>query len=223
MRFRKIKNLEARRSQCDSLRIPYELSSFDYRTQKENPNYLSPAEIFGRNAPLEMEIGCGKGQFICEYAKKHPEKNLIAVECVQGVLVEACEKAIEYGVENVRFLEMKAEYLPLFIENGSLDCIFLNFSTPYPKNRHESRRLTSPAFLEIYKALLKDGGKLLQKTDSEAFFDYSVNSLKENGFKIEYLTRDLYSENDRENIPTEYEQRFVGLGMPIYKLTAVKE
>ena len=221
MRPRKISNMNTRRDACRNLRIDYRLDSFDYRLDGEKKKPIDTAVIFGMEAPLVMEIGCGKGQFICEYARRHPEKNIIAVECVAGILVEACERVMENGLENIRFMEMKAEYLPLFIKENSVEKIFLNFSTPYPKSKHESHRLTSPGFLEIYRSLLRSGGSVIQKTDSELFFDYSLESFKNGGFEIQSVCRDLKS-GDYDNIVTEYEQKFRDLGMRIFRLEAIK-
>ena len=220
MRPRKIRNLTTRRENCTDLRIPYTLESFDFRTNEENENFFDIEEIFGREAPLVMEIGCGKGQFVCEYAKRNPDKNIIAVECVPTVLVEACEKVKEEKIENIRFLEMKAEYLPLFMKNKTVCEIYLNFSTPYPKSRHESHRLTSKLFLDIYKNLLCDDGFIAQKTDSQCFFEYSLESFSQNGFVLSEISLDLHKSDFEDNIITEYEQKFVNQGLPIYRVVA---
>ncbi len=220
MRPRKIRNLTSRRENCTDLRIPYSLDSFDFRTNNENNNFFNLEEIFGRIAPIVMEIGCGKGQFVCEYAKRNPDKNIIAVECVPTVLVEACEKVKEENITNIRFLEMKAEYLPLFMEEKSICELYLNFSTPYPKSRHESHRLTSKGFLDIYKKLLCDDGFIAQKTDSQCFFEYSLESFSQNGFKLSEISLDLHKSDFKDNIVTEYEQKFVNQGLPIYRLVA---
>ena len=220
MRPRKIKNLTSRRESCTDLRIPYTLDSFDFRTDQKNEHLFNIEEIFGREAPLVMEIGCGKGQFVCEYARRNPDKNIIAIECVPTVLVEACEKVKEEGIENIRFLEMKAEYLPLFMRDKSVCEIYLNFSTPYPKSRHESHRLTSKLFLDIYKNLLCDDGFIAQKTDSQCFFEYSLESFSQNGFVLSEISLDLHKSDFEGNIVTEYEQKFVNQGLPIYRLVA---
>lgn len=220
MRPRKIRNLTTRRENCTDLRIPYTLESFDFRTNDDHENFFDIEEIFGREAPLVMEIGCGKGQFVCEYAKRNPDKNIIAVECVPTVLVEACEKVKEEKIENIRFLEMKAEYLPLFMEDNSVCEIYLNFSTPYPKSRHESHRLTSKLFLDIYKNLLCDDGFIAQKTDSQCFFEYSLESFSQNGFVLSEISLDLHKSDFEDNIITEYEQKFVNQGLPIYRVVA---
>ena len=214
MRPRKIRNLATRRENCTDLRIPYTLESFDFRTGEENRDYFNLDGIFSRNAPVVMEIGCGKGQFVCEYAKRNPEKNIIAVECVPTVLVEACEKVKEEKITNIRFLEMKAEYLPLFIKEKTICEIYLNFSTPFPKARHESHRLTSKGFLDTYKKLLCDDGFIAQKTDSQGFFEYSLQSFSENGFVLSNISLDLHNSDFEGNIITEYEQKFVNRECP---------
>ncbi len=220
MRPRKIKNLDTRRENCSDLRIPYTLPSFDFRTDDEKREYFDLPEIFGCSAPVVMEIGCGKGQFVCEYAKRNPDKNILAIECVPTVLVEACEKVKEEKITNIRFLEMKAEYLPLFIREKTICEIYLNFSTPYPKSRHESHRLTYKDFLEIYKTLLVDNGFIAQKTDSQGFFEYSLESFSQNGFVLSNISLDLHNSDFEGNIVTEYEQKFVSQGLPIYRLEA---
>lgn len=220
MRPRKIRNLTSRRENCSDLRIPYTLESFDFRTNEENEKFFNLQEIFGRQAPVVMEIGCGKGQFACEYAKRNPDKNILAIECVPTVLVEACERVKNEGIENIRFLEMKAEYLPLFIKEKTICEIYLNFSTPFPKSRHESHRLTSKGFLDIYKNLLCDDGFIAQKTDSQGFFEYSLESFSQNGFVLSEISLDLHKSDFEGNIVTEYEQKFVDMGLPIHRLVA---
>ena len=220
MRLRKIKNLNTRRENCSDLRIPYELKSFDFRTDEAHENFFDLDEIFGRSAPIVMEIGCGKGQFTCEYAKRNPDKNILAIECVPSVLVEACERVKSENITNIRFLEMKAEYLTLFIKEKSISEIYLNFSTPYPKNKHECHRLTYREFLDIYKKLLVDDGFIAQKTDNQGFFEYSLESFSQNGFVLSEISLDLHNSSFEGNIVTEYEQKFVSQGMPIYRVVA---
>ena len=220
MRPRKIRNLTTRRENCTDLRIPYALESFDFRTNDEHENFFDLDEIFGRSAPIVMEIGCGKGQFTCEYAKRNPDKNILAIECVPTVLVEACELVKRENITNIRFLEMKAEYLPLFIRKNCVTEIYLNFSTPFPKSRQESHRLTSKGFLDIYKKLLCDDGFIAQKTDSQCFFEYSLESFSQNGFLLSEISLDLHKSDFEGNIVTEYEEKFVSQGLPIYRVVA---
>lgn len=220
MRFRKLKNLDTRRDNCSELRIPYSIPDFDLRNIDNVRAYINFSECFENDAPLVLEIGCGKGQFATEYAKRNPDKNVVGIECVPGVLVIACEKAKEAKVSNLRFLEMKAEYLPVFIKEKSVSEIFLNFSTPFPKARHEKHRLTSPEFLSIYKKILVPGGVIAQKTDRLDFFEYSIESFKNNGFEVTSIIRDLHNSGFEGNIVTEYEQKFAQQGLPLYRLEA---
>lgn len=220
MRFRKLKNLDTRRDNCSELRIPYSIPDFDLRNIDNIRAYIDFSECFENDAPLVLEIGCGKGQFATEYAKRNPDKNVVGIECVPGVLVIACEKAKEAKVSNLRFLEMKAEYLPVFIKEKSVSEIFLNFSTPFPKARHEKHRLTSPEFLSIYKKILVPGGVITQKTDSLDFFEYSIESFINNGFEVTSIIRDLHNSGFEGNIVTEYEQKFAQQGLPLYRLEA---
>lgn len=220
MRYRKMKNLNQRRKRCEDLRLSYSIPSFDLRDIDNIHNYFDFEKIFSNSNPIVLEIGCGKGQFAVSYAKIHPNVNIIGIECVPGVLVKACEKAIEAEVENIRFLEMRAEYLPIFIKEKSIKEIYLNFSTPFPKAKQEKHRLTSPEFLRIYKKILSDDGFIAQKTDSRILFDYSVESFEANGFELSNVTEDLHNSNFEGNIVTEYEQRFLEQGLPIFRLEA---
>jgi len=220
MRLRKLRNFEKRHDRVEAMRIPCRIPDFDL---SGSDNYYEPIDfrsVFGRSNPLVLEIGCGKGQFAVEYAKRNPDKNIVGVECAPGVLVKACEKALNENVENIRFLELKAEYLPIFIEKNSVCEIYLNFSTPFPKARHEKHRLTSKEFLAIYKKLMTPDAFIAQKTDNEAFFDFSVESFIQNGFELSEVTRDLHNSGFEGNIVTEYEERFSSMGMPIYRLVA---
>lgn len=215
-----MKNLESRRKRCEDLRINYAIPSFDLRDLNNSHSYFDFEDIFKNSNPIVLEIGCGKGQFAVKYAELHPNVNIIGIECVPGVLVKACEKAIESELDNIRFLEMRAEYLPLFIKEKSVSEIYLNFSTPFPKSKQEKRRLTSPDFLKIYKRILSDTGFIAQKTDSKLLFDYSVESFTDNGFVLSNVTTDLHNSDFSGNIVTEYEERFLEQGLPIYRLEA---
>ena len=199
---------------------PYSIPDFDLRNIDNVHEYIDFSEYFVNDAPLVLEIGCGKGQFAAQYAKRNPDKNIVGIECVPGVLVIACEKAKEENLDNLRFLEMRAEYLPVFIKEHSVSEIFLNFSTPFPKARHEKHRLTSPEFLSIYKKILTPDALIVQKTDSLDFFEYSIESFNNNGFEVTSVIRDFHNSDFEGNIVTEYEQRFAEQGLPLYRLEA---
>lgn len=220
MRLRKTKNLEKRRESCSELRLPYTLPTFKLNEIKDYTQYFDFEKIFGNKNPLVLEIGCGKGQFACTYAEKNPDKNVIAVECEAGVLVKACEKAQSMELSNIRFLEMKAEYLPIFLKPNIISEIYLNFSTPFPKKTYEKHRLTHKNFLEIYKTLLCDDGFIAQKTDNQGLFEFSLESFSQNGFALYNVSLDLHKSDFEGNIVTEYEQKFAEQGMPIYRLEA---
>ena len=186
----------------------------------EAPKYLNVTELFGNDHPVEMEIGCGKGGFICELAARHPETNFLAVELYANVLVSACEKAKEMGLNNIRFLSGNAEYLERFIPPHSVSKLYLNFSTPFPKKRQATHRLTHPHFLEMYKKLLTPGAYVVQKTDGRVFFQYSLEQFSQCGYTLENISLDLHTDGLEDNIVTEYESRFVAQGLPIYRVEA---
>ncbi|MBQ3005193.1 MAG: tRNA (guanosine(46)-N7)-methyltransferase TrmB [Clostridia bacterium] len=219
MRMRRKKNLEKRLDSCHNFfqLFPEERN---FREAVKKKEYLDFEKIFGNNNPILLEIGCGKGQFACEFAKRHPEINLIAVEKVANVAVQACEKAQEMGLKNLYFLQGSAEYLPRYIPDNSIELIFLNFSCPFPKKKYALHRLTHHNFLEIYKELLKKDGEIHQKTDNMHFFEFSIEEFSQNGFALKNISLDLHNSNFEDNIVTEYEERFSSMGMPIYRLEA---
>lgn len=179
--------------------------------------------VFGNDAPVCLEIGCGNGAFVSEIAKREPNVNFLAVELCSNVIITAAERLQQEGAKNVRFLNIPAEILPCYVPEGSIRTVYLNFSTPLPEKSRERQRLTSQRFLLIYHNLLKQGGKIIQKTDSEAFFDYSLEQYQKNGFSVGEVTRDLHhSEWAEENIVTEYESRFLEQGKPIFRAVATK-
>ena len=180
--------------------------------------------VFGNGNPVELEIGCGNGGFILEKARRNPSVNYLAVELCTNVVLTAMERVRAAGITNVRFLNIPAEILECYIPAGSIGKIYLNFSTPLPEKSREKQRLTSSRFLTIYRTLLFKGGEIEQKTDSEAFFDYSLERYKEAGFEVKGVTRDLHSsEWAAENIVTEYEANFTAKGLPIYRAVAVMQ
>ncbi len=180
--------------------------------------------VFGNDNPVDIEIGCGKGGFLCELAKRNPGRNYIGVEMVSNVVISAMENAEKQGVENVRFLNIRAECLPCYIPEGSVGNVYLNFSTPLPKLGYVSQRLTYRGFLEMYKKLLVDGGKVVQKTDNRDFFDFSLEEYQASGFELTELTYNLHENGSPEwNIITEYERKWVEQGLPIHRVVALKK
>lgn len=179
--------------------------------------------VFGNDNPVDLEIGCGKGGFVCELAKRNPDRNYVALEMVSNVVISAMENAEKYGAENVRFLNIRAECLPCYIPENSVENIYLNFSTPLPKLGYVTQRLTHRGFLETYKKLLKDNGKIIQKTDNRDFFDFSLEEYRAAGLELTEVSYNLHENGNPDwNIVTEYEQRWVETGLPIHRVVAKK-
>lgn len=179
-------------------------------------------EIFGNNNLLYVEIGTGKGKFIRELALKNPNINFIGIEKFDSVLVRALEKVEDEDIPNLKFIRMDATEIEKAFSH-EIDKIFLNFSDPWPKARHENRRLTSTSFLKKYDNIFKDKKEIEMKTDNRHLFEFSVISLTNYGYKLEYLCLDLYSEDTSLNVSTEYEDKFHNKGFPIYKVIVTKE
>lgn len=177
------------------------------------------AEYLKDNKPLQLEIGMGKGRFLMELAEKNPDIHYIGIEKYSSVLVRALEKMEENPLENLHFIRMDAEEIVNIFEKGKVDQIYLNFSDPWPKERHAKRRLTSRQFLNRYQNILKERGRVIFKTDNRELFDFSLEEIKEAGWTLEKCTFDLHhSEYVEGNIMTEYEAKFVAQGKPICML-----
>lgn len=220
MRMRKKKYLDERLQAVSDILFISDIEDRNFNTAAEKKEYIDFDKWFGRSAPCMLEIGCGKGGFAAEFARRNPDVNLIAVEKDANVIVSACEKIKEEGITNVRFIKCSAEYLPKYIRGDSIERIFLNFSCPFPKNKYATHRLTHLRFLEIYKDLMKDGAEIHQKTDNMHFFEFSLEAFTNSGFALKNVSLDLHNSGFEENIETEYEHKFVSLGLPIYRLEA---
>lgn len=178
--------------------------------------------LFGNDNPLRIEVGCGKGDFIVGTAAKEPNVNFLALERVSDVLMLAAEKVKKSELKNIRVCCVDAKELAEIFDEGSIDRIYLNFSDPWPKSRHEKRRLTYRSFLEIYKRILKPEGAVYFKTDNRGLFDFSLEEFREFGMELEKLTYDLHnSEYMDGNVMTEYEKRFSAMGVPINRVEAI--
>ena len=219
MRMRRKKNLEGRLADCGEYIIYMDRDDRNYQI-KDTDHIISYKDIFKNDNPVELEIGCGKGGFAREIAKRNPDINYLAVEKSSNVIVEAAELAIEENIPNLRFVRGGAEYLDCYIPSKSVKNIYLNFSCPYPKKSYASHRLTPQNFLEIYKKLLCDGGEIYQKTDNMHFFEFSIEQFSKSGFAMKNVTFDLHKSGFEGNIMTEYERKFSEQGMPIYRLEA---
>ena len=181
------------------------------------------AERFGNQNPIEIEVGMGKGRFIMELASLHPDRNYIGIERYPSVLLRGLEKREQMELSNIWFLCLNAENLADVFAQGEVERIYLNFSDPWPKDRHAKRRLTSPLFMKIYDQILTEEGRVEFKTDNQGLFSYSLESIPSAGWKILQHTFDLHQSPMAEgNIMTEYEMKFAAEGKPICKLTAVR-
>jgi len=175
---------------------------------------------FEKEQPLHIEIGMGKGNFILNMALKYPEINFIGIEKYSSVASVAIKKIMEYDLPNLKVIISDVINLEDLLKN-KVDVIYLNFSDPWPKARHEKRRLTSENFLKLYDKLFKNKNVIIQKTDNDDLFDYSVESIKNYGYLIEEISYDLHK-TDIPNIMTEYEEKFSNQGITIKYLKATK-
>ncbi len=222
MRIRRKKHLAERLEAVSSYLFVADYSVPDSREAIKIKDYFDFNAIYGNSNPVELEIGCGKGGFICKKAQLSPNINFLAVELLDNIIVMAVENSVKNGVENVRFFNCGAEYLPRYIADGSISNIYLNFSPPYPGDRYENRRLTNSRLIEFYKNFLVSGGAINLKTDNKDFYEYSFNQFVKHGFEVTDTTEDVLS-GKIENVQTEYETKFIACGMPIYYLRAVKD
>ena len=208
MRMRKKKNLIPRMERCGDflIRDPYD--------RRGNWRELMP-----QARELRLELGCGKGRFTAGTAAAEPDVLFIAVEMVPDAMVVAMERCVNAGLTNVYFVDANADQLPSFFAPGEVDRIYLNFSDPWPSNRHAKRRLTHGNFLKLYRQVLKMGGQIHFKTDNQGLFEFSVEEIPHFGFTLSEVTRNLH-ENGPVGVMTDYEAKFYELGQPINRLVA---
>lgn len=179
-------------------------------------------DIFGNDNPVHIEIGMGKGRFITTLAADNPDINYIGIEKYSSVLLRAVEKQDELQLPNLRFIRMDAEGICEVFDKDEVDRIYLNFSDPWPKDRHAKRRLTSRQFFARYDNILKKSGRVEFKTDNRDLFDFSVEEVKDAGWNLKAVTYDLHNDASMNegNVCTEYELKFSEQGNPICKLIA---
>lgn len=176
-------------------------------------------QIFQNDYPIHIEVGMGKGKFIYEMAKTHPDINYIGIEKYSSVLLRAIQKMEGEPLPNLLFIRMDAENIADVFAKEEIDRIYLNFSDPWPKDRHAKRRLPSKEFLTKYDRFLKKDGLLEFKTDNRGLFDFAVEELPGAGWNLLKITYDLHHDEEmlQGNIMTEYEEKFSSMGNPIYK------
>ena len=197
-----------------------------------HPQYviLNPAdakgrwqEIFGNDHPIHVEVGNGKGAFVSGMAKANPEINYIGIDIQKSVLSYALDKVLATDVPNIKLLWVDGSDLTDYFEDGEIDRLYLNFSDPWPKKRHEKRRLTYQSFLATYQQILPENGEIHFKTDNRGLFEYSLVSFSQYGMKLKGVWLDLHASDFEDNVLTEYEQKFANKGQVIYRVEAAFE
>ena len=200
------------------------IGASEYVVHEEEKCAGTWGEIFGNDHPIHVEIGMGKGKFIMTLAKANPDINYVGIEKYSSVLIRAVEKMEqeEDALSNLCFIRMDAENITKVFAKDEVARIYLNFSDPWPKDRHAKRRLTSKEFFARYHQILAADGRVEFKTDNRPLFDFSVESVKEAGWNLDAVTYDLHHDEVlvQGNVMTEYEERFSAMGSPIHKLMA---
>ncbi|TWT09871.1 tRNA (guanosine(46)-N7)-methyltransferase TrmB [Streptococcus sp. sy004] len=194
---------------------------------ENNPQYvvLKPEEakghwqdVFGNDYPIHIEVGSGKGAFITGMAAKNPHINYIGIDIQRSVLSYALDKVLESNLPNIKLLLVDGSSLTNYFADGEIDLLYLNFSDPWPKTRHEKRRLTYKTFLETYEQILPEEGQIHFKTDNRGLFEYSLASLSQYGMVLNQVWLDLHASDYEGNVMTEYERKFSNKGQVIYRL-----
>ena len=211
MRMRKKKNLIPRMERCSAVLIT---EPFTLRGQWRS--------LFDSEAPLHVELGCGKGRFTAETACQHPDTLFVAIERVPDAMVMAMERVCAMGLNNVRFISCDAAQLPDIFAPGEVDRIYINFCDPWPTKRHAKRRLTHTNFLKLYRQVLKPHGEIHFKTDNAPLFAFSLDEFPAAGFSLSEVTHDLHK-NGPCGVMTDYEAKFHELGTPINRCVATME
>jgi tRNA (guanine-N7-)-methyltransferase len=196
---------------------------------KQSAHYVIPnpseikgkwKEVFQNDQPIHIEVGTGRGRFMVGMAKANPHINYIGIEKYTSVISDALDKLIEAEVPNLKLLNVDAQKLTDFFEDGEIDRVYLNFSDPWPKVRHEKRRLTHKTFLNMYQQILKNDGEIHFKTDNQDLFEFSIMSMANYGMTMHFLSLDLHNSDFEGNIMTEYEEKFSSKGNRIYRVEA---
>lgn len=176
--------------------------------------------VFRNENPIHLEIGTGKGQFLVGMARQYPDVNFIGIELSKSVIVTATQKVLDSKLDNVLLVNMDANHICDIFGGNEIATVYLNFSDPWPKNRHEKRRLTFHAFLEKYQSILAAAGEVVLKTDNRGLFEYSLESFSAFGMRLEEVNLDLHYLQDPANVMTEYEEKFSEKGQVIYRCRA---
>lgn len=220
--MRKKSNLDTRIKECGDILLASEGTFTNVKEYIKQKEYIDYKKVFNNDNPIYLDVGCGLGGFAIEFAKQNPNINLIAIEMFSNVIIGAIDKAQKENLSNLRFLNIRCECLEKFIKDESIEKIFLNFSNPLHNKSDEKQRLTNKRFLDIYKKLLTEDGIICQKTDDRDFFEYSLQSFKNCGYIILDECWDLAKLNDKDNIVTEHEQKYIAQGKTIYRVIVKK-
>lgn len=178
-------------------------------------------EVFGNENPIHIEVGTGKGKFLLGMGEKHPNINYIGIEKYDSVLLTAMERVRESNLANIKFLNDDVANLDAFFAEGEMERVYINFTDPWPKKRHEKRRLTFESFLKLYEKVLIPNGEIHFKTDNQGLFEYSLYSFSKYGMLLNEVSLDLHKSSFEGNVMTEYEEKFSSKGMRIYRCEAV--
>ncbi|MFG6337978.1 MAG: tRNA (guanosine(46)-N7)-methyltransferase TrmB [Lachnospiraceae bacterium] len=201
------------------------IAACDYVIHNERECRGKWKEIFGNDHPIRIEIGMGKGRFIMDLARQNPDINYIGIEKYSSVLIRGIQKLEADPLPNLYFIRMEAEEITTVFAEGEVDRIYLNFSDPWPKDRHAKRRLPSREFLRRYDEILIPDGVIEFKTDNHDLFQFALEELEPAGWKILQMTEDLHhnAKMMEGNVMTEYEERFSSKGNPICKYVIARE
>ena len=178
-------------------------------------------KIFGNENPLHVELGTGKGDFICAMAEKNPQINFVGIEMEAEVVLKAARKIDEKNLSNVKIIVFNVNQIEEIFAENEIDRLYINFCDPWPKKRHAKRRLTYITFLQKYKKILKSAGEIHFKTDNRALFDFSLEQFELANLKVSDISYDLHANEPPENVRTEYENRFSAAGVPINRCVVV--
>ena len=196
-----------------------EASSYVVKNPKDYCGHFG--DLFDNAGTIHVEIGMGKGQFIIGMALKYPNINFIGIEKFDSVLVRAVQKLEHLDIPNLKLIRMDALEIDEVFSN-EIEQIYLNFSDPWPKNRHQNRRLTSPVFLKKYDSIFSGIPSIVMKTDNRHLFEYSLMSFTEYQYHIDELSLNLYEDDISNNVATEYEERFVARNNILYYVKVYK-
>lgn len=178
------------------------------------------SEIFGNDHPIHIEVGSGKGRFVTGMAAQNPDINYIGIDIQLTVLSYALDRVVEAGLPNIKLLQVDGSSLTNYFSEAEIDRLYLNFSDPWPKKRHEKRRLTCQTFLSTYETILPDRGEIHFKTDNRSLFEYSLASFSQYGLILKQVWLDLHASELEGNVLTEYEEKFSKKGQVIYRVEA---